>query len=341
MSYPAVAADRSRWILAQRPDLTQERQRLPVDRPSGWILEEEPDGNGVARKGVTVFLTNSECPWRCLMCDLWKHTTLAPVPPGAIPAQIDWALRDADRGSVDYLKLYNAGSFFDPRAIPPSDLPAIADRARRFQKLVVECHPRLVGDRCVEFRDQLAGTTCLEVAMGLETAHPGVLERLNKRITTDDFARAVEFLKRAQIAVRTFILVKPPFLDESESLEWAKRSIDFAFDCGVDVVSLIPTRSGNGAMEELELRQVFSPPRIETLHAVLLYGLRQGRGRVFVDLWDLDRLCSDAGVAANWKIQFHSINLRQTINPKFILANPSSPWSKDGELPAQSSNEKI
>lgn len=341
MSYPAVAADRSRWILARRPDLTEERHRLPVDRPSGWILEEEPDGNGVVRKGLTVFLTNSECPWRCLMCDLWKHTTLAPVPTGAIPLQIDWALRDAAMGSGDYLKLYNAGSFFDSHAIPSSDLPAIADRTRRFQKLVVECHPRLVGDRCIEFRDQLADATCLEVALGLETAHPGVLERINKRMTTGDFARAVAFLKRAQIAVRTFILVKPPFLDESESLEWAKSSMDFAFNCGVDVVSLIPTRAGNGAMEELERHHAFSPPRIETLHAVLTYGLRLGRGRVFVDLWDLDRLCSDAAVAAHWKARFHASNLWQTINPNFTLASPSSLWSKDGEHSAKSSNEKI
>lgn len=341
MSYPAGAADRSRWILARRPDLTEERRLLPVDRPSGWILDEEPDCNGLVRKGLTVFLTNSECPWRCLMCDLWKHTTLAPVPTGAIPLQIDWALRDAATGSGDYLKLYNAGSFFDPRAIPSSDLPIIADRTRRFQKLVVECHPRLVGDRCVEFRDQLAEGTCLEVALGLETAHPGVLERINKRLTTDDFARAVAFLKRAQMAVRAFILVKPPFLDESESFEWAKQSMDFAFDCGVDVVSLIPTRLGNGAMEELERQHAFSPPRVETLHAVLLYGLRQGRGRVFVDLWDLDRLCPDAADAAHWKGQFHASNLRQTINPKFTLAGPSLLESQNEEQPAKSSHEKI
>ena len=34
----------------------------------------------------------------------------------------------------------------------------------------------------------------LEIAMGLETVHPEVLRRLNKRMTLDDFERATTFL---------------------------------------------------------------------------------------------------------------------------------------------------
>ncbi len=41
---------------------------------------------------ATVFLTNRECPWRCLMCDLWRNTTIETVPAGAISGQIDYAL---------------------------------------------------------------------------------------------------------------------------------------------------------------------------------------------------------------------------------------------------------
>ena len=82
---------------------------------------------------------------------------------------------------ASHLKLYNAGSFFDPRAIPPEEYPAIARLAAPFRRTIVECHPALVGPRCLAFRDLLSGR--LEVAMGLETAHPEVLERLNKRMT--------------------------------------------------------------------------------------------------------------------------------------------------------------
>jgi uncharacterized Fe-S cluster-containing MiaB family protein len=88
-------------------------------------------------------------------------------------------------GPFDQLKLYNAGSFFDAGAIPTADHPAIAERCRNFPRVVVECHPSLVGERMLPFRDRL-GATRLEVAMGLETAHPGVLAKLDKRMTTED-----------------------------------------------------------------------------------------------------------------------------------------------------------
>jgi len=89
---------------------------------------------------------------------------------------------------------------------------------RSFERVIVECHPALIGDPAVRFRDSVNGR--LEVAMGLETAHPEVLARLNKRMTLDQFARAAEFLRGHDIALRVFILVKPPFLDEAEALEW-------------------------------------------------------------------------------------------------------------------------
>ena len=68
--------------------------------------------------------------------------------------------------------------------------------------------PRSSGRAALSFRDMLAGQ--LEVAMGLETAHPGVLERLNKHMTLEQFRRAAEFLTKEDIGLRVFILVRPP-----------------------------------------------------------------------------------------------------------------------------------
>ena len=63
------------------------------------------------------------------------------------------------------------------------------------------------------------------------------------------------FLRSHAIDLRVFILVRPPWLSEEEGLEWAKRSLDFAFDCGPSVCSLIPTRAGNGAIDALGVQR--------------------------------------------------------------------------------------
>ena len=306
--YPSDRHERDQWVLAQR----SARNAVDPRRPYAFLVEEERAESGEGVPVATIFLTNRECPWRCLMCDLWKNTLAKTVPAGAIPAQIDYALSELRRSrreeahssrqanqslltsaaTIRQIKLYNSGSFFDPRAIPTADHPAIAVRVREFERVIVECHPALVGESCLRFRDRLEGR--LEVAMGLETAHPEVLEKLNKRMTLGQFSRAAEFLRKNEIALRVFILVKPPFLDEAEALHWAGRSLDFAFDGGATVASLIPTRLGNGTLETLASRGEFAPPKLSTLEAALAYGIGLRRGRVFADLWDLEKFSSCA-----------------------------------------------
>ena len=72
-----------RWtdqqILESRPP------KPPTDpgRPYAFLVEPELAATGRVEDVATIFLTNHECPYRCLMCDLWRNTTDAPVPPGA------------------------------------------------------------------------------------------------------------------------------------------------------------------------------------------------------------------------------------------------------------------
>src|SRR5208283_3361271 len=250
-------------------------------RPYAFLAEEERSRHGEIVPVNTIFLTNRQCPWRCVMCDLWKNTLTETVPVGAIPAQIDYAL--ARLPAARHIKLYNSGSFFDPRAIPPLDYAPIAARLAGFEHVIVESHPALVGENCLRFRDLLSGR--LEVAMGLETVHPAILPRLNKQMTLEQFAGAARFLGRNGMDLRAFILVKPPYLRADEAVRWAQCSLDFAFQCGASAATLIPTRAGNGAMEAL----AFAPPSIAMLEASVTYGIGLAKGRAFADLWDLRR----------------------------------------------------
>lgn len=291
--YPTRASDRSRWILERRGA----KNVLDPGRPYAYFWEEESDENGAPIATATIFLTNRECPYRCLMCDLWRNTLDATVPRGAIAAQIRHAL--ALLPPARQIKLYNAGSFFDPAAIPPEDDDEIAHLVGSFERVIVECHPLLIGNRCARFQELLQGR--LEVAVGLETVHRAVLERLNKRFTVADFERAARFLREREIALRVFLLVRPPFLTEEEGVSWAQRSLEVAFQNGASVCCLIPTRGGNGAMDSLAASGEFTPPSLRSLEASLEYGLQSGQGRVYADLWDIESFyscrCSPARAA--------------------------------------------
>jgi len=288
--------------------------RNPVDpsRPYAWFTERERTAEGRIEEVAAIFLTNKECPFRCLFCDLWKNTTADRVPRGAVAGQVEWAL--SQMPAAQHVKLYNSGNFFDDHAISPDDRSRIGELVSGRRTVIVECHPKLVDRRCAEFATAIA--PALEVAMGLETVDPNVLPRLNKRMTLDDFARATEFLLSHGIAVRAFIMLRTPFQSEEEGVEWAHRSIDFAFSIGVECCSVIPARAGNGMMDRLHEQGHFDPPLLRSMEEVLEYGVGLRRGRVFMDLWDIERFytCRACGPLRGERLR--EINLSQTLSPR-------------------------
>lgn len=304
--------NRTAWILAHRPP---RRMEPDPEVPQGVFLEDEWLAAGEIALTAVILLTNRECPWRCVMCDLWKEMAARPVPPGAIPRQLDLAAQTWKRAGREprQVKLYNSGSFFDVGAIPPVDYPAVARRLAFARNVVVESHPRLVGSHTLRLRDLLAGS--LEVAMGLETAHPEVLRRLNKRFDLSHFEQAAEFLRREGMGMRAFVLVNPPFMAGEEGLEWAVKSAEFAFACGAGAVSLIPTRTGNGAMERLQEAGEFVPPTLSTLEKAQQAALALNRGRVFADTWALEPFSTCPRCFAARRRRLEEINLTQRDRP--------------------------
>jgi len=154
------------------------------------------------------------------------------------------------------------------------------------------------------------------VALGLETIHPDILPRLNKRMTVEDFDRAAMFLREHDIDARAFILLKPPGQNERNAIEWAVKSIEHAFAVDVGCCSVIPTRAGNGFLERLQSSGEFAPPTIRSMEEVLERGIALARGRVFIDLWDAEKFydCSQCGPTRIERLR--RMNLSQQIEPR-------------------------
>jgi len=281
-------------------------------RPYNWLHEEEPAENGSIQKVNTLFLTNKECSFKCVMCDLWKDTLDEPTPAGAIPEQIRFGLNRLP--PADMIKLYNNGNFFDKKAIPPSDHPEIARLLESYDTVLLENHPKLCGPAVLEFQRLVDGD--LEIAMGLESIHPDVLPKLNKQITTGDFERATDFLKSNGIQTRAFILLNPPFLtDPRENIEWCLKSVEFAFNCGIDTCSIIPTRPGNGIMDRLMHEGSFVPPTLHALEETFDRAFELNRGRVFADTWDLEKFTDCDSCLSARKTRIDQMNLMQRVLP--------------------------
>ncbi|MEX2602113.1 MAG: hypothetical protein WD355_10720 [Balneolaceae bacterium] len=297
------------------------KNRTDPTRPYFWLFEEEPDGEGNLTDVQTIFLTHSECPFKCVMCDLWKNTLDRKTPAGATPEQIRYALGRLPPAPV--VKLYNNGNFFDRKALPVEDYPAIASLLHNHKHVIVENHPKLTNDLIPRFRDLLNGT--LEIAMGLETIHPDVLPALNKQMTTGLFADAAEKLLRMGISVRAFVLLNPPFLTDREAnIEWCIKSVRFAFEAGATACTIIPVRTGNGAMERLQKQGDYIPPDIDAIESVFKQALDLHAGRVFLDLWELGKFMTCSECVNLRKTRLHNMNLQQRDLPQITCRSCNS-----------------
>jgi uncharacterized Fe-S cluster-containing MiaB family protein len=151
------------------------------------------------------------------------------------------------------------------------------------------------------------------------------LEALHKRVTLGQFLSAASAVQRAGAALRVFVLVGVPFIPRGEQVEWVRRSVHTAVDAGATAVSLIPTRTGNGALDELAATGDFDPPTLGDLEGALDATIQLGRERtragtsdvrVFADVWDLDRLTTCASCAGARRARLVAMNLEQRVLPR-------------------------
>ena len=276
----------------QRRPTQMNRNALSADTPYLVVEELEPDGRGGQVDTMTVFLTASECPIGCSMCDLYRNTLTTATPEGAIPRQLDAALqkrlvpgetRDAARES-GWLKLYNSGNFFDPRSIPPSDYRSIAERCQGFSRIVVENHPKIGAERLRTFRDLLQAP--LEIAVGLETVQPRWLRRLGKQMSRDEFDHYATWIRSEKIDLRVFLIIGVPGISVTESVRWARLSARHAIANGARHVSLIPARSGHGWNGNSDQLPHFSSGDLLELQQAAILDA-EGRAAITIDLWDV------------------------------------------------------
>jgi hypothetical protein len=176
------------------------------------------------------------------------------------------------------VKIYTSGSFLDEREIPAEIRQEILEEFPQAKKIIFETRPEFVTDEVLETLPKER----LLVALGLESADDGVLRRsIRKGFTVADYAKAAETLKRHTIPVRTYLLLKPPFMTEASAIRDTTASITFARKYS-ESISINPVNVQSGTViEEMWRRGDYRSPWIWSLVEVLKAGWRQEGPRLF------------------------------------------------------------
>ena len=235
-------------------------RRSPAELEALWKEDDAICGEKV--RAMVVIMRTNGCCWvkhgGCTMCG-YREASVKGVTSEDLLAQLDQALsRYKDE---PFVKIYTSGSFLDDEEIPPEVRQRIFDAFSGCRRLLFESRPEfLTPEKVAELPKNVT------VALGLESSDPEVLKvSVHKGFTPDDIRRAGLLLKENGLIVRTYLLLKPLYMNEAMAIEDAVRSARFADEFS-DEISINPLNVQRGTyVERIWKRGDFRPPWIWSL----------------------------------------------------------------------------
>jgi archaeosine synthase beta-subunit len=252
----------------------KDRTYDPHEPTRVWIDEDNtPDG---VRQSLTIILNTGGCRWAraggCTMCGYVAESVEGgSVSHEALMDQIQVCLeheRENAEEKSPLIKIYTSGSFLDEREVGARSRGAIAETFGDRERIVVESLPDFVErEKLADFTEQGLAT---DVAVGLETATDRVRhDCVNKYFDFEEFVAASEAATEAGAGIKAYLLLKPPFLSESEAVEDMKRSIRRCAEYA-HTVSMNPTNVQRYTMvDELYFRGGYRPPWLWSVAEIL------------------------------------------------------------------------
>lgn len=167
-----------------------------------------------------------------------------------------------------FLKIYTSGSFLDPDEVSYDIQEKILTLAKdSFDRVLVESRPEYITHDRLE---TLTSIVDLEVAIGLESASDEVLvHSLNKGFSFQEYMNAATILREGEVPLRTYLILKPPFMSEGEAIRDSIASIAAIQDIS-ETISINPMNIQNFTLvEHLFKRGEYEPPSLWSLIEVL------------------------------------------------------------------------
>lgn len=243
-------------------------------RPEPRMWTEKDRLHGEVVEAFVFIMQTTGCRWShhagCTMCGYYSDS-IPTVTAKQLREQLEVAAKRYQNEPV--VKIFTSGSFLDRREVPCEvQRQVLQTFFQQADRVVIETRPSFVSGLDRLANAVPAGKT-LSVAMGLESANDRVLEyAINKGFTFADWQKAAEQVRDAGFQLKTYVLLKPPFLTEEEGIQDAIATVDAAAEFS-HAMSLNPVAvHGNTMVEYLWKRGLYRPPWLwsaaETLEQV-------------------------------------------------------------------------
>jgi hypothetical protein len=236
----------------------QKRKYSSRQYVSCWSEKDVIDGKIV--DAFVIILRTRGCSWAlnsgCSMCGYINDAMLENVSDKDLFFQFSESMKKFNNQKI--VKIFTSGSFLDKTEISEKIQEKICETlGKKTRKVIVESRPEFVNKEKLKKLKKLCN---LEIAVGLESTNDKVLKySINKGFTLKDYLKAAEIIKNI-CSLKTYVLLKPPFLTEKESIIDAINTARLAGKYS-STVSLNPVNiQKNTFVEFLWKRNKYRPP---------------------------------------------------------------------------------
>lgn len=241
-------------------------------KPVSYWSEKDVFDDKIVDAFVIIFRTRG-CSWAlnsgCSMCGYFNDSMWEKISDEDLLAQFDRAMNKYS--DQKFVKIFTSGSFLDDKEVKPKIGKEIINKlTETADKISVESRPEYVTDKSLSELKEIIKSKTFEVGIGLETASDFIRKNsLNKGFTINDYKKAAKTLKKYDVKLKTYVLIKPPFLTEKDSIEDAIETVDEIKNI-TDTISFNPTNvQRNTLVNYLWQRRQYRPPWLFSIVEIL------------------------------------------------------------------------
>ncbi|MBS3778426.1 MAG: archaeosine biosynthesis radical SAM protein RaSEA [Candidatus Thermoplasmatota archaeon] len=229
-----------------------------------------------------LILRTQGCSWMfqsgCTMCGYFNDSMLSPVTADQLINQYQQAMKQYNDESI--VKIFTSGSFLDENEIPKKVQEYIlSDLNDKTKKIAVESRPEYITQDSMKLLNKTVTEAEFDIGIGLETSQDFIRKiAINKGFSFQDYLNSVNLTHENDFNVKTYILIKPPFLTEKEAIQDVKQTIDQVLQHTTtnDILSFNPASvQKNTLVEYLWRRNQYRPPWLWSIIEILTYAAKQ------------------------------------------------------------------
>jgi radical SAM enzyme (TIGR01210 family) len=254
-------------------------------------------------KALVIILNSRGCQWGlgidggCSMCGYSNETSATDITADDLITQAKSSLDKFSSKEFQSVKIFNSGSFLDTSEISieaQTEILSMINELKSISEVIVESRPEFVTAKNLKnLRKSLDKSKQFEIGIGLETSNDLIrINNINKGFLFEDYKQAVKTALSENTRVKTYLLLKPPFLTEKEAIQDTVQSAIDAIKSGSRSISINPINVQSGTfVYNLWRNGIYRSPWFWTLKSVLLKIWNQVNKQQLAE--KVDRILSD------------------------------------------------